>query len=340
MVLDLVKNSRRLADFRIFPIWSSRWGPLYAWISNNGLLEWQEDKDGRLLPVTFDLSTGMYTPMQSAADTLTALSARNSGSIYGSVAAPDGKSILCASCVRRQGLVDWALLSTVGGVNSVAPVVSAGGRVPIGRISIPYPGYLPAAWNTQSTAWYTLQGGSDGQKCLVCFSAGTDGAPTVLPLPDFEIPEGPLTDVCLINVDSRGMGLAVGSPNVPVGHVYLIEIPTGATKKHSLVRHTVLIPSSVIVRAVWASPNGTRIAWTLEFRKESGDDQTELRTELWICDRSGRNMRAVASHTSRNGAPKSGIDYPSEFIWRPDGKAVSFVYLNALWLFRVPNAGR
>ena len=109
-------------------------------------------------------------------------------------------------------------------------------------------------------------------------------------------------------------------PQVAVTTEYTISLPVGPTHINQIV----------------LSPQGDRLAWVL------GSVLDRENIGFWVSDLKGAQMHQIGSVPvleTRRGPrqEKTGLDWPQELCWRPDGKQLSFLYDGALWT--VPSAG-
>lgn len=93
---------------------------------------------------------------------------------------------------------------------------------------------------------------------------------------------------------------------------------------------TVKLPGKV--QEVSVSPDGERAAWLLMPTMPKTHPRGPVAyASLWVSGLDGTGLHKVGDFTVTRRAARKGIGFPSQVLWVPGGKRLSFVYRDSLW---------
>ena len=133
---------------------------------------------------------------------------------------------------------------------------------------------------------------------------------------------------------NRAIGIKA-STNTWSPQKYVLEERTLAPQPRLLNRWTVSIPSTEERREMQLSPDGRRIAWIVI---TPAGDQKPQRVAITVSSLDGSAMQEIGHLLlpAAAGEEPPYERYPNEMKWLPDGKHLSFIYHDTLYILPVP----
>jgi hypothetical protein len=124
--------------------------------------------------------------------------------------------------------------------------------------------------------------------------------------------------------------------------IYECDLHAGAKPSH---KYVVKMPPDTVIDDFVFSPRGDQIAWKLKLERVPPmarllhrlyprySASPEHAVGLWVSDLDGRNLREIG-HLDLHPAANSDTaePEPEDVQWLPDGKRLSFLYKQALWI--------
>lgn len=185
------------------------------------------------------------------------------------------------------------------------------------------------AWMPDSNRWIALIKTCD-KPAILLYNLATPDSPQEILLPPFraQVEKASYCETTLIGVTPRGEAVTTLSEGEGIsnGEIYRFSLKGTAGAVH---RSTVRFPKGARADEVVLSPAGDRLAWRLVY-VEGQDQLSTMRAkdELWASRLDGSSMHCIGQ-SDWFYHPKK--DFPHAVHWLPDGKHLSFLYLDELY---------
>ena len=199
------------------------------------------------------------------------------------------------------------------------------------------------AWMPDSVHWVEMCPDAQGQPWLVVhalngklLSQTKFGAKVVNSYQEEPYPGRP----ALLGVSPRGIAVVWDLAR----HIYNIDLSRSPAV---VTRYTVDVPNDGALLDAVLSPEGNRILWRTHVAPPQWALDLRFRTRipcaigthtLWLSNSRGGGVRRLDSQTTDDaaGISSDNPDYTfNSFRWRPDGKAISFIYDGKLWVYPI-----
>lgn len=305
----------------------------YVWINDSETVWWQAltpplvvrsisgpgqgDADG-ILTATFDKYVGGFVDKTSR------------HFLYRLTPSPDGKRILALECVPTAGLIRFHVMS--GGNPDATVMIEADDP------------NEPPIWSSNSTAlviFVCTSKWAQIRKWQLPEVGLTAGAQVIIDIKAWHYPANRISwPPELVGFTPEGGGIALEWARGYGQQVLVYDIDAAAGTRKTR-KYAISPPHHGTMEGISLSPQGDRLAWTVfiedtRIGPAARIGQPQSLVEIWTSKVDGTDMRLIGGKTVRHRGPHEGsVDDPDLIRWTPDGKRLSYVLGDSLWIVDV-----
>jgi hypothetical protein len=329
--LTLIKQARRSIDTPGVVTPPEWYGLPYEWQSEHHIVYWQ-GKRYEEKAIRIDTLSGERDDLKAFNARVRTKHGEEGFMPYEPLLSPDGNWMLSRERVKGSPPRRWRAIS-LDGKQEVK------GNQFIEPCSAPIWGI----WTQDSKGWVSLEGLLDGPEAEFCPRGNPKKMTTRksigVRMANAKAPDDGVGPLLGFSPD----GWAVASRWHPYfeakkGPVKVFEFDIKTGKSPPRV-HSIRLPKGARADELVLSRQGDRLAWKFYFDRVASDaaNTKPISTiELWVSKLNGSEMRRIgAQQVKRANNSIYEKDFPYGLCWTPDGKQLSFLYQQALYLISV-----